>query len=64
MDQLLHGASLDSVSLQYKGEAIRTISSNLQDPLRQITDETVAAVQALAFIEVSFRQHLILSQGY
>jgi hypothetical protein len=42
-----------------QGEAIRAINSALQDPLRQITDETIAAVQALAAIEVSFRQHLI-----
>lgn len=56
MNQLFQGEPIDSDSLQFKGDAIRAINLNLRDPLHQTTDETIAAVQALASIEVSLRQ--------
>jgi hypothetical protein len=53
MDQLFQGMPLNTASLQYKGQAMRAINTNLQNPWCQITDETIAAVQAVASIEVS-----------
>lgn len=54
MCQLLKGLALDAASLTYKGETIRAINACLQDESSQTMDETIAAVQALATIEVSF----------
>jgi uncharacterized protein YaaR (DUF327 family) len=55
MKQIFQEVPVNSVSSRYKGEAIRAINSNLRDLSRQIMDETIAAVQCLASIEVRYQ---------
>lgn len=52
MRQIYQGIPIDAVSLKHKGETIRAINACLQDPSEQKMDETIAAVQALATIEL------------
>jgi hypothetical protein len=52
MNQIFQGKPVDPGSLRYKGQAIRAINSNLHDSSRQTLDETIAAVQCVASIEV------------
>ncbi len=53
MSQIFQGVSVDPVSLIHKGDTIRAINSELSDLSHPIADETIAAVQCLASIEVS-----------
>lgn len=53
MNQLLTGNSIDSDSLTRKGKLIEALNFDLCDSMGQILDETIAAVVALASIEVS-----------
>jgi hypothetical protein len=52
MKQIYQGIPLDAASLKHKGDTIRAINCCLQNLSESTKDETIAAIQALATIEV------------
>jgi hypothetical protein len=55
INQIFEKTSVEYHTLKHKGETIRAINACLQDPSTQIADETIAAIQGLATVEVSCR---------
>jgi hypothetical protein len=53
MDQALQGIPINTASIKYHGETLRSINTNLQDPSNRTTDEMIGAVHSLASFDVS-----------
>jgi hypothetical protein len=48
--------SFNVTALKYKGECLRLVNLALTDPLKAISDETIATVLMLTVEEVRFKQ--------
>jgi hypothetical protein len=60
VNRILQHTPVDDICLRYKGETIRAIKCNLQHSSEMTTDETIAASQILASIDVGYQLKVLI----